>query len=168
MLLGLTTVGSVLIANLVFTPGPAPAGASIGSRVRGVTPAVNALIAQGTRRSTTFARLVREIEATDLIVYVETRFDLPPGLEGRVTFLTSAGGVRYLRAQVPGHAGPEQLLGILGHELQHALEIAAHPDVRDSASLAGLYRRIGIKGSGDQFDTAEARIIGRRVRGEMN
>ena len=169
MMLGLAAIGSILIAaNLVFPPGSAPGDTSIGPRVRGVTPAVRALIARGVERSHTFARLVREIDQTDLIVYVETRLDLPIGLEGRLTFLTSAGGARYLRVHVPGHAGPQQLIGVLGHELQHALEIAAHPEVQDSQGVAGLYRRIGIQSTRDQFDTTEARIIGRRVRSEMN
>lgn len=169
MLLGLAAIGSIFIAaNLVFPPGSAPADRSIGPRVRGVTPAVNALIARGVERSHTFARLVREIDETDVVVYVETRLDLPLGLDGRLTFITAAGGVRYLRVQVPGNVGPEQLIGILGHELQHALEIAAHPAVQDSDGVAGLYRRIGIQSTRDHYDTTEARIIGRRVRSEMS
>jgi len=34
-------------------------------------------------------------------------------------------------------------LGWLGHELQHAVEVASAPDVREDGSLERLYRRIG-------------------------
>jgi len=34
-------------------------------------------------------------------------------------------------------------LGWLGHELQHAVEVASAPDVREDGSLERFYRRIG-------------------------
>jgi hypothetical protein len=169
MLLGFTTLGSLCCgAVLALTPA-APSTPSIGAHVRGVTPAINVLLADGARRSPTLARLMRELEATNVIVYVETTDLLPAGLDGRLTFMTSAGGFRYLRVQVTNRAGLDALLAMTGHELQHAAEVAAHPEVRDSADLEGLYRRIGNQGSvRDRYDTAEARSIGRRVRAELS
>ena len=37
----------------------------------------------------------------------------------------------------------DQLIAQIGHELQHAVEIAGHSEVIDTASLMGLYDRIG-------------------------
>lgn len=129
---------------------------------------MNILLAKGAKRSPTFARLLRELNDTDVIVYVETTAYLPPGLEGRLTFMASAGGVRYLRVQVPTAVPLEVLIATAGHELHHALEVAAHPEVQTSADLAVLYMRIGVQGSvRDRYDTAEARSVGRRVRAEM-
>jgi len=169
MLLGLAAVSSICLAfTLALAPEP-PAAASLSPRVRATTPAARALLETGVRRSETFARLIQELEDTDLVVYVETTPDLAPGLEGRLTFLTSAGGVRYLRAQVPVTGGVDALIAGVGHELQHALEVAAHPAVRDSVALAMLYRRIGIQGSvKDRYDTVLARSVGRRVRAELD
>jgi hypothetical protein len=60
-------------------------------------------------------------------------------------------------------------MSIVGHELQHALEVALQPSVRDLASFATLYMRIGDQPvRSDRFDTAAAREAGRRVRNEMN
>jgi len=168
MLFGLAAIGSICLAATLLVPGTAPAPSSVGPRVRGATPAVNTMLANGVRRSSTFARLVRDIDATDLIVYVEQISTMPAGLDGRLTFLTAAGGMRYLRVQVHTHLPKDDLIAVIGHELQHALEVAENPSVRSSADLAVLYRLIGVQGAGaDRFDTAAARSIGRRVRAEL-
>lgn len=169
MLFGLAAIGSICLAANLLTPGAAPApSSSVGARVRGATPAINTMLANGVRRSSTLARLVKEIDSTDVIVYVELISTLPAGLDGRLTFLTTAGGIRYLRVQVPTNVAKDDLLAVIGHELQHALEVAENPSVRSSDDLAVLYRRIGVQGaSTDRFDTAAARSIGRRVRAEL-
>lgn len=137
-------------------------------RVRGVTPKMQKLIAEGVRRSTTFRSLVEAIDKSDLVVYLEATSSLPSGLDGRMMFLTSAGGVRYLHAQITSTLGIDELIAIAGHELQHALEVAAHPEVRDGASLAKLYERIGIQGvRRDRYDTNAAQSTGKRVRAEL-
>jgi hypothetical protein len=168
MLFGLAAIGSICIAaNLLGAAAP-PAPVAVGPRVRGATPAVNAMLAAGVQRSATFARLVKEIEQTDVIVYVEIISTMPPGLDGRLTFLTTAGGFRYLRIQVPTKVPKDDLIAVVGHELQHAVEVASHRNVKSSDDLAMLYRRIGIQALGvDRYDTVEARSIGRRVRAEL-
>ncbi len=168
MLFGLAAIGSLCIAANLWSSGVTPSPPAVGSRVRGATPAVNAMLATGARRSSTFARLVKEIDETDLIVYVEIINTLPPGLDGRMMFLISTGGARYLRVQVDANLPKDDLIAVVGHELQHALEVAAHPKVQSSQDLAMLYRLIGMHSPGiDNYDTTEARSIGRRVRAEL-
>ena len=164
MLPGFAALGSICLAlTLAETPAT-----TLAPRVRGVNPAAAALIASGASRSPTFARLLRELEATDLVVYLEVSAVLPPGLDGRLTFMTTAGGVRYLRAQIASGSSADAAIACAGHELQHALEIAAHPAVRSSGQLRTLYQRIGVQtGVKDRYDTMEARVIGRRVRAEL-
>lgn len=43
------------------------------------------------------------------------------------TFGLAQGDFRYLRVQVPANTGKYDVIAVIGHELQHALEIAAHP-----------------------------------------
>ena len=168
MLLGLAAISSICLAATMFVPDGAPPRSAVGSRVRGATPAVNTVLATGVRRSSTLARLVKAIDDTDVIVYVEMVSTLPAGLDGRLTFLTAAGGMRYLRVQVPSTLGKNDVLAVIGHELQHALEVAENPSVVSSQDLAVLYRRIGVQGMAiDRFDTAAARTIGQRVRAEL-
>jgi hypothetical protein len=168
MLFGLAAVGSLCIATHLLVADAIPIRSSIGPHVRGATPAVNAMIATGVKRSTTFARLVRDLDDTDVIVYVEIVKSLPAGLDGRLSFSTAAGGFRYLRIQVPANTGKHDLIAVMGHELQHAMEIAEHANVQDSEGVASLYKLIGLQAHGvDRYDTTEARSVGRRVRAEL-
>ena len=48
---------------------------------------------------------------------------------------------RYLRIQISAAPRGVELIALIGHELQHALEVAASPDVRDEQSLITLYQR---------------------------
>jgi hypothetical protein len=168
MLFGLAAVGSLCIAAHLLVADAIPMHSSIGPHVRGATPAVNAMLAMGIKRSTTFARLARDLDDTDVIVYVEIVNSLPTGLDGRLSFSAKAGGFRYLRIQVPSNTGKHDLIAVVGHELQHAMEIAEHPNVQDSEGVASLYKLIGLQAHGvDRYDTAAARSIGRRVRAEL-
>ena len=153
----------------------APAGAdtrttarpSPTARVRGVTSFVTQLLADASRRSPTFASLVAALEKTDVIVHVEEVIHLAPRTEGRLMFTVATGGVRYLRVQVLRGMAPSHLMSVIGHELQHAVEVAEHRDVRDIASFVALYERIGERGHRGQYDTAAARTAGQRVRNEL-
>lgn len=163
------------LAVSVIAAAPAPgeparvAADPLGSHVRGATPDINALIARGATRSPTFKRLIEELNKSDVVVYLDTRATLPVGLEGRLMFMTAAGGVRYLHAQVAAGLGFESMIAVAGHELQHALEVAANPSVRCGDTMRTLYERIGIRvGAPDRYDTAEAQSTGRRVRAELS
>jgi hypothetical protein len=155
----------------VPTSAAAPPGAvadPLSPRVRGLSPKMKELIEQGTRRSRTFKSLVETLNKSDIVVYLEQSSTLPSGLDGRLTFLTSAGGVRYLHAQVTSGLNMNELIAVAGHELQHAVEVAAHLEVRDSVTLAVLYERIGVRTEvKDRYDTSAAQSAGRRVRAEL-
>ena len=59
----------------------------------------------------------------------------------------------------------------LGHELQHAFEIASTPSIVDDATLADAYKRIGFLsgklGNSLAFETVAALQAGDRVRREF-
>jgi hypothetical protein len=90
-----------------------------------------------------------------------------PGVVGHLAFTTSAGGVRYLRIAIVPHLSGCDLIAILGHELQHAVEIADAPTVVDQASMAAFYDAIGARREGRAtFDTADAVATGEQIRRE--
>jgi hypothetical protein len=137
-------------------------------RVRTLDTRIQSLLTQGMRRSPTFASLVTAVSQTDVIVYIESARHLPPSLAGRLLLLPHTGGPRYLRVQVEAHRNVDDLISTIGHELQHALEIAGAPDVQDQGGLVRLYKRIGEAGPGEHsYDTEAARIAGRLVRAEL-
>ena len=125
------------------------------------------LIETGIRRSATFRLLVDRLNKSDVVVLLETK-DLPTSLDGRLVFLTTAARTRYLHVQLTPGLKMEELIAVAAHELQHAVEVATHPEVRCSDTLRVLYRRIGIpSATKDRFDTRAAQSTGRRVRAEL-
>ena len=105
--------------------------------------------------------------ATDVLVYVEPRRFANPRLEGTLTFITNAGGRHYLKVQFAADRTPRQQLAAIGHELQHALEVARSPAIGSSMTLAHEYMQIGWEKQPDQggrrFESSAAIQAGQRV-----
>jgi hypothetical protein len=136
--------------------------------VRAVGPRLTKVIAEGMRRSGTFAHLVLALNRSDVIVYIETGRSLPTTVAGRLVLAADTEGQRYLRIQVTGHATSDDLIALVAHEMRHALEVAESPDVRDQRTLIALYERIGHPVSGlHQYDTIAAQDVGRKVKKEL-
>jgi len=168
-LLALVMAGGSGLRAHITDPAARPTGHVAGPHVRGASPRMAQMLELAIRRSPTFAALVKQIDATDVIVHVEEVPQLPSGIDGRLTFVHAAGGVRYLRAQVVMGRGTIDVMSTVGHELQHALEVAQAREVRDEGSFEALYMRIGDKPARpDRYDTPAAREAGRRVRNEMS
>jgi hypothetical protein len=137
-------------------------------RVRTTDARLQALVAEGLNRSRTFAGLLAAVNRTDVIVYIESVLTLPKTTIGRLTMAPRAGAFRYLRVQVRADLTRRETIALIGHELQHALEIGAATDVRDTTDLIRLYERIGHVSGGDHtYDTHAAQDTGRTVRREL-
>ena len=158
----------LLTTSLVFAPLTESAALDSPTRhVRTQDRSVRQLLKRGFNRSTTFAHLMARLEHSDVIVYIEEVPRLPGALEGRMMMLPTAHGQRYVRIQIALRGAPEDTIALLGHELQHALEVAEAPSVSDQAGLERLYARIGVSGGSHQYDTVAAQETGRTVRREL-
>ena len=94
---------------------------------------------------------------------------LPKNTMGRLAMMPMTGNFRYLRIQIRSDLSRREAIALIGHELQHALEIADATEVRDTTSLIGLYQRIGHPSNGDHaYDTDAAQDTGRIVMRELN
>jgi len=136
--------------------------------IRTADASMKSLLKRGFRKSPAFATLVRRLQHSDVIVYVEEVPRLPSALEGRLVMLPVAHGQRYVRIQIALRGAPEDWMSVLGHELQHAVEVAEAADVRDQAGMIRLYERIGLRGGEHVYDTDAAREMGRTVRREIS
>jgi hypothetical protein len=136
-------------------------------RVRAFAPHLQRALEHGLQRSPTFAGMLRVLEGSDVIVQIVAR-RLPASTHARILMGQATPHVRYLRIEVDYRRGGDDLVALIGHELRHAVEIAAAPEIRDEAALARHYRRIGFTAGGaHQFDTAAARSAERDVRREL-
>lgn len=134
--------------------------------LRPQSPAAVELVDRAISRVPEVAALVEALESSDVFVYVTDAAVGGPGdPPAYLRFLTCAGGRRLLVIRID-HSSipPEDRIVVLAHELQHAAEIAAHPDVRDAHGLAALYRRIGWEASHGCFETDAAVRVTKVVR----
>ncbi len=169
-------VGTLFLAcTLSLSPDAEPAS-SIGTRgvmsdavafhVRTTSPRVQEWLEIGAAESQTFRQLLQTLGESDLIVHVQLVDRL--NTAGQTYFVTSTATVRYVRVEVARNGNDSDMIALIGHELQHAVEIAQAPDIRDRQTLAQFYRRLaGNSTSRSEYDSADARVMEDRVRREL-
>ena len=130
------------------------------------------LVEQAAQRSPSIRDLIDRIEASDLIVYVRLRQFAQSNLDGRVALLSRMpAGQRYLMIELACARSDVVTMATLGHELYHAMEIAAEPWIVDASGLTSYYTRHGQR-TGDiqgnvTFETRGAEQAGVQVRREL-
>ena len=153
------------------TRASTPDGA-VAYHIRAADPDLRTLLDEGMRLSPAFRAIVQRIVGSDVIVFVQTDVQAPPRTDGRLTFLTSAFGHRYILVRLRPQRQRYQLLAILGHELRHVVEVAETPAIVDEPSLAAEYRRLGFErptsDSSLAFDTDAAIEAGYQVLAEVD
>jgi hypothetical protein len=123
------------------------------------------VLADATAQSRTIRDLCDRLDASDVIVYVEMTGS-PQVPIARTKLVTSTAAARFLRIAISNTTSPFDVAPLLAHELQHAVEIAEHEEVRDDAGLRRLYAAIGREAAADEFETDAARQVERTVRAE--
>ena len=159
----------VAVASTLLDAGATSTGAQATARmprVRWENPLIASAIAEGIERSTTFRSLVDAIDTTDGLVYV---------LEGKCgqgvraclhMSVERSGENRLLRILVNSRRAPGcELVGAIGHELQHALEALRNPRIQNGFAMSSFFHQIGPEGT-QRFETPEAERIGSAVASE--
>jgi hypothetical protein len=137
-------------------------------RVRPQSDRMADLVQLAAVRSPTVAALLKIIEASDVILQVEYRLhDAVP--RAATQLVTAAGSVRYVRTYINPRLPTRRRIELLGHELQHVVEIATDPDVRDDASMHARFKAIGWSNDdAASYETAAAIAVERQVRNELS
>ena len=139
--------------------------------MRVVDPDLKLLLERGTAQSPTLRALVRQVEATPILVFVECAARLPSGVGARMNFITSVTDLRYVRIGVDCSLTHRWQIALLAHELQHALEVGSHPDVVDVEDMESLYEDIGFRtprdGTFRHFESNAAIAVPRAVDHEL-
>jgi hypothetical protein len=165
---------SLLLLCLLVTPSLSMAAESITesprrSPIRSTDRRLRSLLEQGLRMSPTLRALVARLHASDVVVYLQC--EGPGAPDGRLTFLSSVGGYRYVVVRM-GQFSRLRQIAMMAHELQHAVEIAETPAIVDGESLVREYTRIGYINQwsslpGVAFDTHAAVRAGEQVLKEL-
>jgi len=111
---------------------------------------------------------VRELQAPELIVHLATTTSLPASAAGAARFVTRTGGYRYVRIDLDRSLLPHTRAAILGHELQHACEIA-RSSAASVEAIRALFLAIGelVRGANDTYETPAAAHTARLVWREL-
>ena len=159
------TAGVVLAAIATAGGGVVSAQSELPA-VRPESAAIRALIASAMDRSATFRDLKTRLDSTDVIVYV--RFSrCPSGIPACLAWITAGSGSRRLLIRIDRFdSSPDRLTALLAHELQHANEVAAAPDITDLASFQKSFASRGWN-HGAGFETEQAQNTTRTVAAEL-
>ncbi len=166
------------LALVVVTLLLAPGGSALAQEralhtdpVRPVTPELKRLLDAGYRQSRTFRAIVDGLAGSFIIVHLVPAESLPSGVTSGLKFVATINGYRYLRIFTPTDLDPALLIAVLGHELQHALEIGRAPHVVDLGTLREFYRLTGVESCLDShqecYDTPLAQSMGHMVFAEV-
>ena len=142
------------------------AESAVMPRVRSSHAYIRAMIEEAAQRSDTFRRLVKAIEATNGIVYVEQG---ACGHSVRACLslnVTAAAEYRILRVIVDARQPDWDVMSSIGHELQHALEVLGNLTLTSVEQVFLFYSREGTSRD-DSFETAAAVKTGDAVRNEV-
>lgn len=144
---------------------------SSARHVRSTEPKIVMLIDAGIAGSATFRGLIETLNESDVIVYIQpnrTRQALGGYLAHNIV---ARGQYRYLSISVEIAGSRRRLVSLLAHELQHAVEVAHAPEVRDPESLERLSDRLTIKfgcGVTSCFETQAAKDVEYIVKEELS
>jgi hypothetical protein len=163
-------IGTFLILGV--SAGPTAASAdSDQPHVRTTDTAIQHLLKSGELRSATLRSLLDRLAATDVVVYIRVDATLPRWFTGKTWFVASAAGLRYVEMVVKPIDDPLAMTALIGHELAHALEIAADPGIVDPASMAERFLAIGtvrMRDAHTLVETSFAVKTGQRVSRELS
>lgn len=159
-------LGFAIAATTAYA-GSTPDG---GPRLRPQDSRIKDALREGAARSTTFKALVDKLESSDVIVYVAVNPLIKSNLSGALTWMTRAGGFRYVRASISPDQTFDQMIATVAHELRHAVEVAEDATVQNETSLVAMYRKIGNQNNGlssNRWESVAAQEAGMQVRREL-
>lgn len=162
-----------IILSLGIRLWPTAARAAGGGcilHVRSAEPSLSAAVTAGVRLSPQFRDLIRQIDASNIVVYLEYATTLSEGIAGQLSFVSDVAGWRYVKVVIDPRLVGGNRVSMLGHELQHAAEVAGATWVVDQATMAKFYSRVGIERticSHRVFDSRAAIDAGLRIYHEL-
>jgi hypothetical protein len=143
------------------------------THVRPLDASSRAFLEEGLRHSVTFRALVQAIDASDVLVLVQTLTRATARPSAGTTFVSHTGRNRVLSISLlVGQDWPVAVV-LLGHELQHVVEVVHSPEVVDLRGYGRLFRAIGSRSPCPTratacFETDAAVAVGQHVGRDLS
>ena len=150
---------------VLFTATPLFAGDPSG-RVRCLDTESRQLVEKVSAQSPTVRRMLARLEASDLITYIQITPSFQR-LRATTRIIGTVPEARFVLVTIVSMTSETDRIQLIGHELQHVLELAEAPTVRDEAGMVEMYERIGWRESSRAYETAAAVDAGRTVKLEV-
>lgn len=150
------------ICLVIFSLGAPPAADE--RRLRPVDAWATESFERASGRSALMREMVSRLEGSDLVIHIDTLTVMPANLGGMTRFVASAGGNRYVRISLLRGLEATERAAVLGHELQHACELA-DSTAHDLPAVRRLYEGLGqrLNRGEELFETRAALLAGQRV-----
>ena len=163
--LGCSTALSVLFVCASVATGQSPVdGEERVEHLRPLDAHAATILREGLAHSATLRQLAAALENSDLVVYIRiAQIRIP----SRLSFMTATSRRRLALISLDFQNLEPSMTGWLGHELQHAVELAGAPEVRSREDLDRLYRRIGEESSSGGWCTRAAQKARSAVLDEL-
>ena len=140
--------------------------AAAPTAVRPLEPRAVRLLERGLAASDTFRTLMAEISPSRAVVYVDMDAYLDSGLRGVTRLLRGTADERMMLIVLNPRAVDDDLVAVLGHELQHVKEMVL-AKLRTPRDVETYYRAFGLGGMARRYETREALAVESRVRLEL-
>ncbi len=142
--------------------------ASNGSPLRPVSAFEATVIREGRCVSPTLRALSDRLDASDLTVHVTVKRFADRRLTGGLRFLAATPTDRVLLIEIAFGLDRYARIAVLGHELQHAVEVAETAQIRDKESFRRFYASHGVVGAIESaYETAAARQAESAIHREL-
>jgi hypothetical protein len=157
-------------AVLALAPGADARDAIANApHLRAATDASAGLVTMAQAKSQTVRDLLAKLEQTDVVAYVHVA-TVPSGTpESSLRFGARSSRQRFVVVQVSNTAEALDQIALLGHELQHAVEMASARWVVDQGGMRSFFRAMGWRAKGSSFGVETSAALGaeRRIHLEL-
>src|SRR5262245_29186796 len=163
----ITAVCAACCLTLRAAPPPLVSGS-----VRTLRPVLAEAYEAGRERSPTFDRLAARIAELKGIVHVAFSQVLPHGTEACVPHWLAGRETRYLRILIKNGIAGDRLIVVLGHELQHVVEVLEDVTVVNATTMRDRVAKLAGNGptrdSTQPLETPQAVAVERRIAIELS
>jgi hypothetical protein len=137
--------------------------------LRPLDKASGALLADAQQKSATVRELVDKLDAGNVVVYLNVaplnRYTPESGLR----YVSTTKYQRFVLVTIAEDATAARRIELLGHELQHAIEVAGTPWVTSDSLLQSMMTMVGWRDStrARGYETTAAEVTERQVRRDL-